>query len=73
MVHIFTRKKKITVRNKQGTLLPKHCIHKVDVKITANCIVDEPLLWLHLLSLVAEHHIIIPPTLSFECCIPTSS
>lgn len=60
-------------RNKQETLLSKHCVHEVDVEVTANGIVDESLLRLHLLSLVAEHHIIIPPTPSFDACVPTSS
>ena len=60
-------------RNKQGTLLSKHRVHEVDVEVTANGIVDESLLRLHLLSLVAEHHIIIPPTPSFDMRVPTFS
>lgn len=57
----------------RNTELSKHCVHEVDVEVTANGIVDEPLLRLHLLSLVAEHHIIIPPTPSFDMRVPTFS
>lgn len=48
--------------NKQGTLLPEHSIHEVYMEITADRVVDESFLRFHLLSLVAEDHIVIPPT-----------